>query len=344
MEESPNNSNVCVTGGAGFIGSWLVKKLLEKGYTVHATLRDLEDKSKVGLLKSLPGADTRLVLFEADIYNPHQFEKPIQGCEFVFHVATPLQHDSRSSQFKDTAEAAVAAVRSIADSCIRSQTVKRLICTSSVMAASPLTKDGVGSKSCVDESCWTPADISFTPSIEFWQAYTKSKTMAEKEALSYNNDPDGKLEVVTLICGVVGGETILPYMPSSVRELISQLSGKSSSFEALRWFQQLLGSIPLVHIDDVCDAHIFCMEKQSMRGRFVCVVGNLSIREIEKYFRENYPQYQIDDQKFMEDEGIEVVWDSSKLSNMGFQFKFDMKQILDDSVKCGQRLGVVFLK
>ena len=53
----------------------------------------MENRScKVGLLQSLPNADTRLRLFKADIYNPDEFEQAIQGCEFVFHVATPLQH------------------------------------------------------------------------------------------------------------------------------------------------------------------------------------------------------------------------------------------------------------
>lgn len=31
---------VCVTGAAGFIGSWLVMRLLERGYIVRATVRD----------------------------------------------------------------------------------------------------------------------------------------------------------------------------------------------------------------------------------------------------------------------------------------------------------------
>jgi hypothetical protein len=52
----------------------------------------------VDLLKSLPNADNRLVLFQADIYNPSDFEPAIKGCEYVFHVATPMQHDTQSSQ------------------------------------------------------------------------------------------------------------------------------------------------------------------------------------------------------------------------------------------------------
>lgn len=33
-------SRVCVTGAGGFVGSWLVKLLLSKGYIVHGTVRE----------------------------------------------------------------------------------------------------------------------------------------------------------------------------------------------------------------------------------------------------------------------------------------------------------------
>lgn len=34
------NAKYCVTGATGYIGSWLVEALLQRGFTVHATVRD----------------------------------------------------------------------------------------------------------------------------------------------------------------------------------------------------------------------------------------------------------------------------------------------------------------
>ncbi|TYH58298.1 hypothetical protein ES332_D08G144400v1 [Gossypium tomentosum] len=338
------STKVCVTGGAGYIGSWLVKKLLEKGYTVHATLRNLDDQLKVGLLKSLPGADTRLVLFQADIYKPYEFRYAIQGCEFVFHVATPQQTAGSSHSSQEIVEAAISGVRSIAESCIESQSVKRLIYTASMLASSPLTKDGFNLKSCLNESNWTPSDIIFTHGFEYMRAYTISKTLAEKEALRYNENPGDEklLEVVTLTCGLVGGETLLPYVPLSVEVMFSQLIGKPQTFGGLELMEEVMGSVPVVHIEDVCDAHIFCMEKPSMRGRFLCAAANPTIREMATYFLENESQYQMPEE-FMGEEKKGIAYDSSKLVKLGFEYKYDMKKILDDSVKCGRRLGSIFL-
>lgn len=340
MEES-SYSRVCVTGGSGYIGSSLVKKLLQKGYTVHATLRNLGDAAKVDLLKSLPNAANRLVLFQADIYNPTDFEPAINGCQYVFHVATPMQHDTQSSQYKDTAEAAIAGVRSIADSCIRSQTVKRLIYTSSLMASSPLTEDGASFKSCMDESCWTPYDVSFTYANDFLLGYTKSKTLADKEVLKYNEYENGRLEVVSLPCGLVGGETLLPYASGSVETIISPLTSKLFLLNGFKFLQELWGSIALVHIEDICQAHIFCMEKPSMKGRFICAATNLTITQIAVYFQEKFPEYEIAKEYLEGPNEVAVRCDSTKLMKMGFEYLYDEKKILDDSVACGKRCGAL---
>jgi len=37
---SVSGQTICVTGAGGFIASWMVKLLLEKGYTVRGTLRN----------------------------------------------------------------------------------------------------------------------------------------------------------------------------------------------------------------------------------------------------------------------------------------------------------------
>ena len=44
--------------------------------------------------------------------------------------------------------------------CERSGTVKRLIYTASVVAASPIKDDGSGFNDSMDETCWTPLNLS----------------------------------------------------------------------------------------------------------------------------------------------------------------------------------------
>ncbi|CAL5093980.1 unnamed protein product [Urochloa decumbens] len=81
---------VCVTGGSGFIGSWLVRYLLDRGYSVHATVRNIQDEGETMHLHALDGAGTRLRLFQIDLLDLPSIRAAIEGAQGVFHLASPL--------------------------------------------------------------------------------------------------------------------------------------------------------------------------------------------------------------------------------------------------------------
>lgn len=108
-----------------------------------------------------------------------------------------------------------------------------------------------------------------------------------------NTEEGEKLEVVTLGIGLVGGETLLSAIPSTVLMYISQLTNSKYLYQALRFTEDLLGKVPMVHIDDVCEAHIFCIEKPSINGRFLCASSYVSSAEIAMYYQQHHPEYDV---------------------------------------------------
>lgn len=121
-----------VTGGSGFIAIHLVNQLLQAGYNVHTTVRDLNNTRKVQPLRSLqekyPG---KLELFEADLLKPGSFEPAMKDCSVVHHVASPfLMAEKIKDGQKEMVEPALQGTRNVLNSVNSTESVKRVVLTS----------------------------------------------------------------------------------------------------------------------------------------------------------------------------------------------------------------------
>ncbi|WKA01731.1 hypothetical protein VitviT2T_019998 [Vitis vinifera] len=184
---------VCVTGASGYIASWLVKLLLQCGYTVKATVRDPRQISsqlqnfsfptplaiKTEHLLALEGAKERLHLFKANLLEEGSFDSVVDGCDGVFHTASPVVMivDDPQAQLIDPA---LEGTMSVLGSCAKVPSVKRVVVTSSMASVAfngkPLAPDVL-----VDESWFS--DPVFCEKSKLW--YMLSKTLAEEAAWKF---------------------------------------------------------------------------------------------------------------------------------------------------------------
>ncbi|MFB3104359.1 MAG: NAD-dependent epimerase/dehydratase family protein, partial [Pseudomonadales bacterium] len=127
MAPIPKNGTVAVTGSAGFIGGWVVRLLLDKGYRVRACVRDVNDAARVTFLKDMPGyASGRLTLHAADLDDSGCFDEIFAGCHGVCHVSHVSDYDDH--------EYVQRVCDHIINSVNESGTVTRVIVTSSIAA------------------------------------------------------------------------------------------------------------------------------------------------------------------------------------------------------------------
>ncbi|XVF71299.1 hypothetical protein PTKIN_Ptkin12aG0025800 [Pterospermum kingtungense] len=262
---------VCVTGASGFIASWLVKLLLQRGYTVKATVRDPNDPKKTHHLVSLDGAKERLHLFKADLLDDGCFDSIVDGCHGVFHTATPVIVSAADPQ-AEIIEPAVKGTLNVLKSCAKVGSIKRVVITSSM--ASVLHNGKLAPDVVVDETWFS--DPLLCKETKRW--YPLSKTLAEEAAWKFAKD--NEIDLVTMHPGFVFGPLLQPKLNFS-SELILKLTKGEVIYR--------IPACMFVDVRDVAFAHIQAFEDPSGGGRYCLVEKTLSFSEVQKILYQLYP-------------------------------------------------------
>ncbi|XVF22713.1 hypothetical protein REPUB_Repub12eG0194700 [Reevesia pubescens] len=323
-----DKGTVCVTGGTGFIASWLIKRLLEESYSVHATVRaDPDNKRDISFLTSLPGAAEKLKIFSADLRDPDSFDAAIEGCKGVLHVATPVDFKNKEP-LEVVTKRAISGTLGILKACLKSETVKRVVYTSSASAVVFNNKD----VDMMDESFWTDVDFVRDNLSPFLRSYVISKTLTERTALEFGVEQG--LDVVTVVPTFVVGPFICPKFPGSVCSSLALVLGNQEKYGSLL-------NTSMVHVDDVARAHIFLLEDPDAKGRYNCSKDTISLEKMAQILSTNHPEFPIPTADFLaEIKGKKMPGLSSKkLLDTGFKYKYGVEEMFDGAIKCCKEKG-----
>ncbi|KAF0901125.1 hypothetical protein E2562_038034 [Oryza meyeriana var. granulata] len=197
---SGEGRTVCVTGAGGFIASWLVKLLLENGYTVRGTVRNSDDAAKNAHLRALAGAAERLALVRAELLDKESLAAAFAGCEGVFHTASPITDDPEKM-----IEPAMSGARNVITEAADVGSVRRVVMTSSIGAVYMDPRRGAGEE--VDETCWS--DLDHCRDTGNWYCY--AKTVAEQAA--WELAKERRLDLVVVNPSLVLGPLLQPAAP-----------------------------------------------------------------------------------------------------------------------------------
>ncbi len=266
---------VLVTGGSGYVASWIVRYLLEDGYTVRATVRDPRKAKGLEHLHALkaehPG---KLTLWRAELLEPGSYTEAMAGCELVIHTASPFLLGKVRDPQAQLVDPALEGTRNVLTSVDETASVKRVVLTSSVVA---ICGDNIDMRG---RERFTEDDWNTTSSLEH-QPYPYSKTLAEREAWRMAECQD-RWDLVTINPGLVLGPSLTT-------------ASKSGTFRTMASFTDysLAAGAPalemgVVDVRDVARAHIAAGFTPGAHGRYITNAETMSMLDIGKALRARF--------------------------------------------------------
>jgi dihydroflavonol-4-reductase len=260
---------VLVTGGTGFLGGWCIASLLERGFDVRTTVRDLAREQAVRDAVAAAGIEpsSGLEVFAADLTSDAGWAEAVAGCRYVLHVASPFP----PTQPKDPDELIVPA-RDGALRVLRAALdagVERVAMTSSIAA---VRSDRDSSEAApVTEADWTDGDdVSRTP-------YVRSKALAEQAAWQHVRTAGAEDRLVVINPGAIIGPALNDDHSYSLQAIQRLLSGMPAA--------PRLG-FSFVDVRDVADLHIRAVSDPAGGGeRFIATDRFLWVSDVAAILR-----------------------------------------------------------
>lgn len=206
----------------------------------------------------------RLEFVQADLLADAGWAEAAAGCDYVLHVASPLQIEEPADENDLIKPARAGTLRVLRAA--RDGVVKRVVMTSSFAA--------IGYGHDARQTAFTEAD--WTDPARAKGAYVRSKTLAERAAWDFVAAEGGQLELTTVNPTIILGPLLDADSSASVELVKAMLQGKMPALPQLR--------TGIVDVRDVVDLHLAAMTHPAAAGeRFLCVSGDfLPLAEIAR--------------------------------------------------------------
>ncbi|KAG6589749.1 Cinnamoyl-CoA reductase-like SNL6, partial [Cucurbita argyrosperma subsp. sororia] len=237
---------LCVLDASSYVGFWITKELLNRGYPVHAAVRKTGNPEMEKTIREMGEVENGLVVFPVDIMDYHSILVALKGCSGLFCcMDTPHVYDEKMVELE------VRGTINVVEACAQTDTVHKTVYTSSLTAA--VWRENILSEKDVDERCWS--DKEFCRKMKLW--YPLAKTLSEQAAWALAMDR--RLKMVSINAGLVLGPAVAEQNSGST---ISYLKGAAQMYEN--------GVLAVVDVKFLVDVHIRAMEDSSTGGRYFC--------------------------------------------------------------------------